>query len=87
MVAVKLLRRDVVRVIIPSLGGGGRFKFGDSSRGDGESMTFRRMSSARSRDSSSSVTLVFLVYFFSRIRRTVTVMVKMYVKTRTVAMV
>ena len=74
---VKLLRREVLRVMMPSLGGGVRFMGGASSTGDGESMTLRLMSSARSSDSSISLTLVFLVYFCSKMRSAVRVMVKM----------
>lgn len=77
--AVTVLRIDVLRVMMPSLGGwgGAVFSLGRSSSGDGDSMTLRLISSARSSASSSSLTLVFLVYFFSKIRRVVMVMVKM----------
>jgi hypothetical protein len=75
---VKLLLREVLRVRMPSLlGGCGRFRLGEESRGDGVSTTFMLISSARWSDSSTSVTFVFLVYFFSKMRRTVMVMVNM----------
>jgi hypothetical protein len=74
---VKLLRREVLRVMMPSLGGGATLIRGDSSTGDGESMILRLMSSARWSDSTISLTFVFLVYFCSKMRRTVRVTVHM----------
>jgi hypothetical protein len=65
---------------MPSLGGcggGDRFARAVSWSGEGDSMTLRLISSARSSDESSSLALVILVYRFSKMVRVVTVMVNM----------
>jgi hypothetical protein len=63
VVAVKVLRSDPLRVRMPSLRGcgGGRLRLGDSLSDDGASRSLSWTSPARSSDSSSSLTLVFLV--------------------------
>lgn len=75
--AVKVLRREAVRVMMPSLGGGAKFGRGSSSRGDGGSRIFMLTSPDRSSESSISLTFVFFVYFDSKMRSTVAVMVNM----------